>query len=326
MSNSKQIMWSVIASGDGQRLDHYIAQLQPDYSRENLKASIKNSDVQINSMVITKPRTSVQTGQCITLNLPELPPHNDHWQAQDMPLDIIYADDHLYIINKPAGLVVHPGAGNPACTLVNALLHLDPHLEKLPRAGLIHRLDKDTSGLLVIARTLEAHTHLVRLLQARDITREYEAIVYGTMISGGTVDKAMGRHPKQRLRMAILPQGGKAAVTHYRVKQRFPAHTHIKVLLETGRTHQIRVHMQSIGHPIVGDPLYQGTRGRLALPKGMSNTLRQACCDFPRQALHAKRLAFKHPMTQQELSWEAPTPQDMQDLLALLQLEANSED
>jgi 23S rRNA pseudouridine1911/1915/1917 synthase len=221
------------------------------------------------------------------------------------------------VVDKPAGLVVHPGAGNPDQTLQNALLALDPKLAALPRAGIVHRLDKDTSGLLIVARTLAAHTALVRMIGDRDVQREYEAICRGVMTAGGTVDAPIDRHPTDRVRMAVR-DGGREAVTHYRVIKRFRAHTHVRVQLETGRTHQIRVHLAHAGFPIVGDKVYGG---RLTLPKGASETLRQALRDFPRQALHAARLQFDHPVTGRSIECVSPLPADMRGLLDLLAAE-----
>jgi 23S rRNA pseudouridine1911/1915/1917 synthase len=233
---------------------------------------------------------------------------------QDIPLDIRYQDDQLLVINKPAGLVVHPAAGNPDGTLQNALLHYDPALASLPRAGIVHRLDKDTSGLMVVARSLAAHKSLVEQLQARSVHREYLALVQGQVTAGGSVDAPVGRHPRDRLRMAVVPSG-KPALTHYRVLERFPAHTLLLVRLETGRTHQIRVHMASIHHPLVGDPLYGG---RARVPRGASDGLRDALSDFRRQALHARRLELRHPATGEAVAWEAEMPADFAGLLDAL--------
>jgi len=230
---------------------------------------------------------------------------------QAMPLDLRYDDEHLLVIDKPAGLVVHPGAGNPDRTLQNALLALDPELATLPRAGIVHRLDKDTSGLMVVARSLSAHAALVRMLEAREIHRGYEAVVRGVLTAGGTIDAPIDRHPVDRVRMAVR-QGGREAVTHYRVIRRYRAHTHVRVELETGRTHQIRVHMAHAGYPLVGDRVYGG---RLAFPKGASESLRQALRGFPRQALHAARLKFDHPATGRPLEFASALPPDLRALL-----------
>ena len=234
--------------------------------------------------------------------------------AEKISLNIIFEDEQIIIINKPVGMVVHPAIGNHSNTLLNALLYHAPQLANLPRAGIVHRLDKDTSGLLVIAKTLEAQTTLVKQLNRRKITREYEAIVQGVLTGGGTISEPIGRHPRQRIKMAVV-EGGKEAVTHYWVIERFNAYTHIKVKLETGRTHQIRVHMASHHHPIAGDQTYGG---RMKLPKGASEELIEGLRQFKRQALHAKRLAFLHPMTNEETSFEAPLPNDIKHLLELL--------
>ncbi len=233
---------------------------------------------------------------------------------EPMTLDIVYEDEDMIVIDKPPGLVVHPGAGNTSGTLQNGLLHYDAALAVLPRAGIVHRLDKDTGGLLIIARSLRAHTALVAAIAAREITREYVAVCRGRLISGGTVDEPIGRHPVDRIRMAVTDRG-RPAVTHYRVKERFAAHTLVDVRLETGRTHQIRVHMAHIGHPLLGDPLYGG---RLSVPAGASDALRVALHGFRRQALHASRLELKHPVTGKRHELRSPLPRDMNALLILL--------
>jgi 23S rRNA pseudouridine1911/1915/1917 synthase len=301
----------------GQRLDQALAGLLPDYSRSRLKAWIESGEILVDG-VVRRPRDKVQGGETVTVAA-ELAEHSAA-VAQDIPLQVVHEDAHVYILNKPAGLVVHPGAGNPDWTLQNALLARDPALAALPRAGIVHRLDKDTSGLLIIARTLPAHTALVRMLEEREIHREYEAICRGVMTAGGTIDAPIDRHPTDRVRMAIR-QGGRASVTHYRVIRRFRAHTHVRVQLETGRTHQIRVHLAHAGYPIVGDRVYGG---RLALPKGCSEELRLALREFPRQALHAARLQLQHPVTGKPLEAQAPLPQDMQDLIAVLAADART--
>jgi 23S rRNA pseudouridine1911/1915/1917 synthase len=245
-------------------------------------------------------------------------PSADDVAAQPIELVVVHEDTHVFVINKPAGLVVHPGAGNPAGTMQNALLHLDDKLAKLPRAGIVHRLDKDTSGLMVVARTIEAHTALVRAIEARDVHREYEAVCLGVMTGGGTVEAPIGRHSVDRLRMAIR-ENGREAVTHYRVLQRFRGHTHVRLTLETGRTHQIRVHMAHIKYPLVGDQVYGG---RLLLPKGASPELVDALRAFKRQALHAARLAFEHPKSDKQIECTAPIPEDMQSLIDVLAKDA----
>jgi 23S rRNA pseudouridine1911/1915/1917 synthase len=227
----------------------------------------------------------------------------------------VYEDEDILVLDKPAGLVVHPAAGHADGTLLNALLHHCPDLNVVPRAGIVHRLDKDTTGLMVVAKNLGAQTALVAQLQARSVHREYEAVATGVLVGGGTVDAPLGRHARDRKRQAVLVNGGKEAVTHYRVLRRFRAHTHIRCLLETGRTHQIRVHMMHIHHPLLGDPVYGG---RFKKPAGASLELIEAIRGFPRQALHARRLELLHPRSGELLSWEAPVPEDMRELLAVL--------
>ena len=298
----------------GQRLDQALAALLPDYSRSRLKAWIESGAVRVDGAAL-RPRDKVFGGEAVLIKaqLPE----ESRAAPQAIPLVMVHEDKHVFVVDKPAGLVVHPGAGNPDQTLQNALLALDPKLAVLPRAGIVHRLDKDTSGLLIVARTLPAHTALVRMIGDRDVHREYEAICRGVMTAGGTVDAPIDRHPTDRVRMAVR-DGGREAVTHYRVIKRFRAHTHVRVQLETGRTHQIRVHLAHAGFPIVGDKVYGG---RLTLPKGVSETLRQALRDFPRQALHAARLQFDHPVTGKPIECVSPLPADMRGLLDLLAAE-----
>jgi 23S rRNA pseudouridine1911/1915/1917 synthase len=296
---------------DSMRLDKVVAELFSDYSRSRLQNWIREGKVLVNGQP-RRPRDRVYNAEKIsistTLNAQE------SWQAQNIKLDIIYEDDALLIINKPVGLVVHPAAGNPDKTLLNALIHHCASLKEVPRAGIVHRLDKDTSGLLVVAKTLTAHTHLVKQLQARTVNREYEAIVVGHLISGGTIDAPIGRHPAQRTKMSVS-ESGKTAITHYRVVERFNGYTRIKVKLETGRTHQIRVHMAHIHHPIVGDKTYHP---RLQLPKNASDELIQALRNFKRQALHAVKLGLIHPTTQAYVEWESKVPEDMKELIRIL--------
>ena len=299
----------------GRRLDAVLAGLFPEYSRSRLAAWIKSGDVAVDGAP-ARPRDPVRGGETVWLNAAE--DVQTRALAEDIPLDVLYEDEHVFVLDKPAGRVVHPGAGNPAGTLVNALLHRDPGLDKLPRAGIVHRLDKDTSGVMVVARTLPAHTALVAQLSARQVHRQYLAIVVGALVSGGTVAAAIDRHPRDRLRMAVR-EDGKDAVTHYRLRERFRAHTALECRLETGRTHQIRVHMAHLKHPIVGDPLYGGS---LKLPKGASDALIAALRGFKRQALHAEVLAFAHPITGEPVRCEAPVPEDMQQLMRLLREDA----
>jgi 23S rRNA pseudouridine1911/1915/1917 synthase len=295
----------------GARLDQVAARVFAEYSRERLKDWIKDGRLTIDGKP-AKPRDKVLGGE--QLVLAALLDIETAAAPEDIPLQIVYEDEHLLVIDKPAGLVVHPGAGNPGGTLMNALLFHHPDLQHLPRAGIVHRIDKDTSGLLVVAKTLPAQTSLVEQLSDKSVYREYEAVVVGVLTSGGTVDKPIDRHPVDRVRMAIS-DGGRDAVTHYRVIARFRGHSHVRVQLETGRTHQIRVHMESISHPLVGDPVYGG---RMRLPKGSSQALIKAIQQFPRQALHARRLGLIHPAFGQEMSWESPLPADMVALLAVL--------
>jgi 23S rRNA pseudouridine1911/1915/1917 synthase len=263
-----------------------------------------------------RPRDLLSGGERIVVNA-EIPAVQAV-AAQAIELDVVHADEWLIVVNKPAGLVVHPGAGNRDRTLQNALLHYDAMLAELPRAGILHRLDKDTSGLLVVARTLAAHTALTRQLQARAIEREYEAVCSGVLTAGGTIDRAIARHRTDRVRMTVRDDG-REAVTHYRVIERFRAHTHVRVNLETGRTHQIRVHFAHIRHPLVGDATYGG---RLLLPRGATPALIEALRSFPRQALHAGRLALTHPQSQLGVEWRAPLPADMRALLKVLRDDA----
>jgi 23S rRNA pseudouridine1911/1915/1917 synthase len=306
-----QISLTIPPGHAGQRLDQALASLLPEYSRSRLKSWIESGEIRVDGAP-RRPRDKVSGGESVALaaTLPEDP----RALAQPIPLVLVHEDKHLLVVDKPAGLVVHPGAGNPDRTLQNALLALDPALAALPRAGIVHRLDKDTSGLLVVARTLPAHTALVRMLGEREVHREYEAICRGVMTAGGTVDAPIARHPTDRVRMAIR-EGGRESVTHYRVIRRYEGYTHVRVQLETGRTHQIRVHLAHAGFPIVGDRVYGG---RLTLPKGASEALRQALREFPRQALHAARLQFDHPVTGRPIECRSPLPADMLALLEAL--------
>jgi 23S rRNA pseudouridine1911/1915/1917 synthase len=305
----------VPAGFNGDRFDQVAAQLFPEYSRSRLQTWIKSGELTVNGE-IQRTRDKVYEDDKLALHA-ELQ-SEVRWEAEKIDLDIVYEDEYVIVINKPAGLVVHPGAGNPDGTLLNALLNHFPDIDKVPRAGIVHRLDRDTTGLMIAAKTLEAHTSLVAQLQAREVHREYDAVVFGTMTGGGTVDEPMGRHPRQRTKMAVTQIGGKEAVTHYRVTRRYLNHTHIRCFLETGRTHQIRVHMAHIKYPLIGDPLYAG---RPRLPKGASETLITALRGFGRQALHARRLELEHPISGDTMSWEVPLPDDMKALLAVLSTE-----
>lgn len=296
----------------GMRLDQAIAQVFPDYSRSRLTAWLKEGKILVNGQTGVIPRTPVEGGEQIELLVE--PEAQTEALPEDIPLDVVHADEHIIVINKPAGLVVHPGAGNMTGTLMNALLFHFPELRVLPRAGIVHRLDKDTSGLLVVARSLPAHKALVEALADRDMHREYLAVAQGLLVAGGTVDRPIGRHPRERTRMAVT-ESGREAITHYRVAEKFRQHTLLRVQLETGRTHQIRVHMAHIKLPLVGDPDYGG---RLRLPKGASQELIDLLRGFRRQALHAARLELQHPATGELMAWEAPIPDDMQALIDLL--------
>ena len=295
----------------GRRFDQALAELFPDFSRSRLTAWIKSGDVLLDGASVA-PRQIVLGGEQVALTVKLEREVGAEPEAID--LQIVHEDADVIVVAKPAGLVVHPGAGNRAGTLQNALLHHDPGLANIPRGGIVHRLDKDTSGLLVVARSMRAHTSLVEQLSARDVHRQYLAIVYGTMVSGGRVDAPIGRHPRDRLKQAVR-EDGREAVTHYRVRERFRAMTLVECRLETGRTHQIRVHMAHVKHPLVGDSQYGGL---LRLPKGAGPDLAAALRAFKRQALHAERLEFVHPRSGKTAAFEAPLPADMQALLAAL--------
>ncbi|HFX1063906.1 TPA: 23S rRNA pseudouridine(1911/1915/1917) synthase RluD [Pseudomonas aeruginosa] len=295
----------------GQRLDQIAAQLFPEHSRSRLAGWIKDGRLTVDGAVL-RPRDIVHSGAQLVLEAEQ--EAQGEWLAQDIELEIVYEDEHILVIDKPAGLVVHPAAGHQDGTLLNALLYHVPDIANVPRAGIVHCLDKDTTGLMVVAKTLEAHTKLVAQLQARSVSRIYEAIVIGVITSGGTIDAPIGRHGVQRQKMAVV-DAGKVAVSHYRVLERFRAHTHTRVKLETGRTHQIRVHMSHIGYPLVGDPVYGG---RFRIPPVASQTLVQTLREFPRQALHARFLELDHPATGVRMKWESPLPEDFLWLLSLL--------
>lgn len=316
MAQQIELKSTVTESQLGQRLDQAIAELFSDFSRSRLKEWLLDGKVMLDGQVITKPRARVMGGEEVTL-MAELE-DEERWEAQNIPLDIVYEDDDIIVINKPRDLVVHPGAGTPDGTVLNALLFHYPPIAEVPRAGIVHRLDKDTTGLMVVAKTVPAQTRLVRELQKRHITREYEAIAIGTMTAGGIVEKPIGRHSTKRTLMAVSPMG-KPAVTHYRVAEHFREHTRIRLRLETGRTHQIRVHMSYIQHPLVGDIVYGG---RPRIPKGASEALINTIRQFDRQALHAVMLKFEHPITGERLQFHAPVPDDMVKLTEALRQDA----
>ena len=300
----------------GLRLDQVLQRLLPEHSRSRLQAWIKEGLVILEGKAATS-KSKVWGGEKILVT-PKLTPEQTSFAAENIELNVVYEDDHILVINKPAGLVVHPAAGNWDGTLLNALLHHAPHLSELPRAGIVHRLDKDTSGLLVVAKTLEAQTSLVRQLQARTVKREYRTIVWGQVWRNGTVDQPIGRHPHSRTRMAVNRMG-KSAVTHYEVLERFGVNTYLRCMLETGRTHQIRVHMQHLKAPIVGDPVY-GLRG-IVPHQSMSSDLREILMNFNRQALHAIKLGLTHPATGKPMEWLIELPQDMKTLLEAMREE-----
>ena len=297
----------------GKRFDQALAEMFPDFSRSRLTEWIKSGDALLDGQP-ARPRAPVRGGETVALNVrTEV---ETTALAEDIPFEIVYQDADVLVVNKPAGLVVHPGAGNPRGTLVNALLHFDPRMNELPRAGIVHRLDKDTSGLMVVARSLRSHSALVEQLSEREVHRQYVAVVVGPMIAGGTVNAPIGRHATDRVRQAVVKEGqGREAITHYRVRERFRAHTVLECRLETGRTHQIRVHMAYAKHPLIGDPLYGGS---FKLPKAATPELVEMLRTFKRQALHAEKLAFVHPVSGETISTEAPIPADMQALIATL--------
>ncbi|MBS7456817.1 23S rRNA pseudouridine(1911/1915/1917) synthase RluD [Coralloluteibacterium stylophorae] len=299
----------------GRRFDQVLAELFPDFSRSRLSEWIKSGDATLDGREV-RPREAVRGGERVRVRA-ELTIETRS-EPEAIALAVLHEDPEVFVIDKPAGLVVHPGAGNPQGTLVNALLHRDPALATLPRAGIVHRLDKDTSGLMVVARTLRAHTALVEQLSARAVHRQYLAVVVGSMIAGGKVDAPIGRHPTDRIRRAVLAEGqadAREAVTHYRVRERFRAHTVVECRLETGRTHQIRVHMAHVRHPIVGDPLYGGA---LRLPKAATPELVDSLRGFKRQALHAETLEFTHPASGEPLRVQAAPPADFEALCGAL--------
>lgn len=311
--NSKKIEQTITIPEHlaGKRLDQALSWIWPFYSRTRIKNWLLNKEILVNNEK-KRPRDLVSGGELVVLSAEILP--NESWEAEDIPLQILHADEDIIVVNKPAGLVVHPAETTPSGTLVNGLLSYYPELAQLPRAGIVHRLDKDTTGVLVVARGPEAHHHLVKQIQARSMGRRYEAIVNGVMTAGRTIDAPISRNPNNRFKMAVV-ESGKPAVTHYRVLERFQAHTHVRVKLETGRTHQIRVHMAHIGYPLIGDPVYGG---RPKLPKNANDSLKSYLQQFKRQALHARELHLIHPRTEQAQVFSAPVPDDMIELVELL--------
>lgn len=296
----------------GLRLDQGIAELFSDYSRSKLQTWIKSGKVEVDGVILLSPKAKLDGGEEITLDAEaEIVIEST---PEPIPLNIVFEDDSLLIVNKPAGLVVHPAIGNWHGTLLNALLNHDSNLETLPRAGIVHRIDKETSGLLMVAKTLQAHNSLTQQLQEHDITREYLAVTRGRMTAGGTVDEPIGRHPTERKRYTVR-ESGKPAVTHYRVVQRFAHHTLVQLMLETGRTHQIRVHMAHIRYPLLGDPVYGG---RFQMPPNCGAELEKELRGFKRQALHAAKLGLQHPVTDEYCEWEQPLPDDMIRLVSAL--------
>ena len=300
------IHFVVPADCAGLRLDQTLARLLPEYSRSRLQEWVAQQQVLLDGApAISKQK--VWGGEKLSV-LPQVHLSDQPYLAEDIALDVVHEDDEFLVINKPVGLVVHPGSGNWQGTLLNALLHHAPQLAGVPRAGIVHRLDKDTSGLLVVAKTLTAQTHLVRQLQERSVKREYLALVHGELQHGGYMDAPIGRHPSNRVKMAVT-ESGKPAVTYYKVEKSYPSCTLLRCMLETGRTHQIRVHMSYLKHPLVGDSVY------LKGPQKCVPQLRDILTHFPRQALHATRLALMHPVTNEIMEWHAPLPEDMQQLL-----------
>lgn len=315
MSQRVQLELTIPESLRGRRLDQALAELVSDYSRSRLQQWIRSGQVLLDQRQ-PQVRDKVMGGERVVIDV--IIEEQVVSAPEPIPLDLVYEDDDLLVINKPAGLVVHPAAGNPAGTLLNALLHYDARLATLPRAGIVHRLDKSTTGLMVVARTLTAHKHLVDALQARSVKREYLAVVNSVLTAGGTVDAPIGRHPVDRKRMAVV-NGGKEAVTHYRVQERYRAHTLLRVQLESGRTHQIRVHMAHRHFPVVGDPVYGG---RMRLPRAADKALVEMLTGFRRQALHATQLTLTHPASGETKSWSVDVPADMQALIEVLRADA----
>ena len=316
LSLSNTIKLTIPHDLGGVRLDVALQRLLPEHSRSRLQAWIKEGLVTVDQSPSTS-KTKVWGGEQIVVQV-QPKPENHAFVAEDIPLDIVFEDDHILVINKPAGMVVHPAAGNWSGTLLNALLFHAPQLSEVPRAGIVHRLDKDTSGLLVVAKNLAAQTHLVRQLQARTVKREYRTIVWGQVWRNGRIDQPIGRDPRSRTKMAINRMG-KPAITRYEVLERFSVQTYMRCNLETGRTHQIRVHMQHLKAPIVGDPVY-GFRGIVPI-RAMTQTLRDAVSQFDRQALHAIKLGLQHPVTNEFMEWQIELADDMKTLLEAMRHE-----
>ncbi|MBX2808023.1 MAG: 23S rRNA pseudouridine(1911/1915/1917) synthase RluD [Cellvibrionaceae bacterium] len=314
MPDALQLHYRVGDDDYGRRLDQVATAAFADYSRARIQSWIKTGQLRVDGKQ-ARAKDKLHGGELLELQF--TPEPETHWQPEPVPVHAVYEDRHLIVINKPAGLVVHPGAGVSAGTLLNGLLYHYPELSVLPRAGIVHRLDKDTSGIMVVARSLVAHASLVQQLQDRTMGREYEAVVMGELTGGGSIDKPIGRHPSHRIKMAVLPhsQTAKPALTHYRVVQPYRRYTHIACQLASGRTHQIRVHMASIHHPLVGDPVYAGRQRWVA---GTPATLKQCLSGFKRQALHARHLRLYHPQTGEEKQWSVALPDDFQALLQAL--------
>lgn len=314
MTDSIKLEEIVPLTSRGMRLDQVASDVFSGLSRSRLQAWIKKGDLLVDGNLF-RPKDKLQGGELLSINA--LLESEGEWQPEAISLNIVFEDEYIIVVNKQAGLVVHPAAGNYTGTLLNGILHHSSSNEQIPRAGIVHRLDKDTTGLMVVAKTIEAHYSLVKQLQSRSITREYQAITQGVMIGGGTINKPIGRHPKVRTKMAVVGDNGKDSVTHFKVIERFDHHTFIRVKLETGRTHQIRVHMSHIGYPLVGDSVYGG---RMKLPKGVTSTINEALRGFSRQALHSSILGLTHPISNEYMQWEVALPPDLSDLLDLLKL------
>ena len=296
---------------EGERIDIALAKMLPEFSRSKITAWIKSGEAVIYGKKF-KPKDKVSGDEVIILSANRN--QNTIWLAEDIPINVIFEDEDIIVLNKQFGLVTHPGSGNWSGTLANALLHYDSSLEALDRAGIVHRLDKNTSGLMVVAKNQKSQKSLVEQLQNHSVSREYSAIVYGHMISGGTINEPLGRDPNDRVKQTVL-RNGRDAITHYRVIDRFKSHTHVKAILETGRTHQIRVHLSHIGYSLVGDSIYGG---RVRYPKRANESLKNELLNFKRQALHSKKLTLKHPKSGELLSWKIPLPEDMIKLLNVL--------